>query len=286
MKKTVVIGLCAVLCACAAVAQKKVEWSSVEEALGRPGKLDAGIYKVTFPRTDLHVRIGNTSVEPGAGLTSWMAFRQDSGHAVVDGDLAVLESEVTPVVSTLTLNGFEVSAIHNHLMAERPRVMFVHFFARGDLTKLATGLKNVLGQTKTPRAPAAPSEAKPAYDTKAIDSVFGKTGNANGVVLSFAFPREHRISSHSVALPAGMGMATSINFQPSPAGVAATGDFVLREAEVDPVIQALRAGGVTVTAVHTHLLDAEPRMMFLHFWAEGAPETVAKALKAALEQIK
>lgn len=286
MRKTVVIALCMLALGCAAAAQKKTDWSSVEEALGRPGKLDAGVYKVTFPRTDLHVRIGATSVEPAAGLTSWMAFRQDSGGAVVDGDLAVVEAEVTPVVSTLALNGFEVSAIHNHLMAERPRVMFVHFFARGDLGKLATGLKNVLGQTKTPRAPAAASEAKPPYDTKAIESVFGKPGNLNGVVLGFAFPREHRISTHSVPLPPSMGMATSINFQPSPAGVAATGDFVLREAEVDAVIQALRAGGVTITAVHTHLLDAEPRMMFLHFWAEGTPETVAKALKSALEQVK
>lgn len=279
------ITLAVLAAMCAAHAQKNQDWTAVEETLGRAGKLDSGVYKVTFPRTDLHVRIGNTSVEPAAGLTSWMAFRQDSGGAVVDGDLALLEAEVTPVVSTLALNGFEVSAIHNHLMGERPRVMFVHFFARGDLDKLATGLKNVLGQTKTPRAPAA-SEAKPAYDTKAIETVLGKAGNLNGVVLGFSFPREHRISTHSVALPPAMGMATSINFQPAPAGVAATGDFVLREAEVDTVMQALRAGGITVTAVHTHLLDAEPRMMFLHFWAEGTPETVAKGLKAALDQIK
>ena len=277
--------LCVLLMAAAAPAQKAPDWSPVETALGRPGKLDSGIYKVTYHRTDLHVRIGNTSVEPAAGLTSWMAFRQDRGGAVVDGDLALLEGEVTPVVSTLALNGFEVSAIHNHLMGERPRIMFVHFFARGDLGKLATALKNTLAQTKTPRAPVV-SEAKPAYDTKAIETILGKPGNLNGTVLGFSFPREHRISAHSVALAPSMGMATAINFQPAPAGVAATGDFVLREAEVDPVIQALRAGGVSITAVHTHLLDAEPRMIFLHFWAEGTPESVAKTLKAALAEAK
>ena len=286
MRHVLGIVFCLLVLACGAGAQKKAGWSEVEDALGRPGKLDAGVYKVTFPRTDLHVRIGNTSVEPAAGLTSWMAFRQDSGGAaVVDGDLALLEAEVTPVVSTLTLNGFEVSAIHNHLMGERPRIMFVHFFARGQPGKLATALKNTLAQTKTPRAPIA-SEAKPAYDTKAIETVLGKPGTTNGTVLGFSFPREHRISTHSVALAPAMGMATAINFQPSPAGVAATGDFVLRETEVDPVIQALRAGGVGITAIHTHILDAEPRMIFLHFWAEGAPETVAKALKAGLEAIK
>lgn len=285
MRQAIPILLCTLMLTCGATAQKKPGWNVVEDALGRPGKLDAGVYKVTFPRTDLHVRIGNTSVEPAAALTSWAAFRQESGGAVVVGDLALLEAEVTPVVSTLALNGVETSAIHNHLMQERPRIMFVHFFGRGELGKLATALKNALAQTKTPRAPLV-SEAKPPYDTKAIEAILEKTGTVNGTVLGFSFPREHRISTHSVALPAGMGMATTINFQPSPAGVAATGDFVLREAEVDPVIQALRAGGVSITAVHTHLLDAEPRMMFLHFWAEGRPETVAKALKAALEQTK
>ncbi len=274
-----------VLCAGSA-AQKSPDWTAtIKDTLGRAGKLDGGVYKVTYPRTDLHVRVGKTSVEPAAALTSWMAFRQEGVGFVVDGDLAVLESEVTPVVSTLSLNGFEVSAVHNHLLGERPRVMYVHFFARGDLGKLATGLKNTLAQTRTPRAPAA-SEAKPSYDTKAIESVLGKSGTVNGPVLSFAFPREHRISTHGVVLPPPMGMATSINFQPSPAGVAATGDFVLREAEVDGVISALRAGGVAITAVHTHMLDADPRMIFLHFWAEGAPEEVAKALKAALQETK
>jgi hypothetical protein len=279
----------AILISMAAVGQttkgKPAEWSAVEKALGRTGKQDAGVYKVTFPRTDLHIRIGNTTVEPAAGLTSWMAFRKEGGAVVVDGDLALLEKEVTPVVSTLALNGFEVSAIHNHLLGERPRIMFVHFFARGEATKLATGLKNTLSQSKTPIEPLA-SEAKPDYDTKAIEAVMGKAGTVNGTVLSFGFPREHRISTHAVVLPPPMGMATSINFQPSAAGVAAAGDFVLREAEVDPVITALHAGNVNITAVHTHLLDAEPRIIFLHFWAEGKPEQVAKTLKAALDEIK
>lgn len=267
-------------------AQTSADWTApIAGTLGRAGKLDSGIYKVTLPRTDLHVRIGNTSLEPAAGLTSWMAFRKDSGGVVVDGDLALLESEVTPVVSTLSLNGFEISAIHNHLLGERPRIMFVHFFGHGDLQKLATGLKNALSQSKTPRQPTA-SEAKPGYDTKAIEAVMGKPGTLNGPVLGFGFPREHRISTHAVALAPAMGMATAINFQPSPSGVAATGDFVLREQEVDAVIAALRAGGITITAVHTHLLDAEPRMIFLHFWAEGAPEQVAKTLKAALSTMK
>jgi len=286
MFRRLALFFCVLTLSAASAAQKTADWTApIKDALGRAGKLDGGVYKVTFPRTDLHVRIGNTSVEPAAGLTSWMAFRQDSGGAVVDGDLALLESEVTPAVSTLSLNGFEVSAIHNHLLGERPRVMYVHFFARGELGKLATALKNTLAQTRTPRALAA-SEATPGYDTKTIESALGRDGTLNGPVLSFGFPREHRISTHGVVLPPPMGMATAINFQPSPAGVAATGDFVLREAEVDPVISALRAGGVAITAVHTHMLDAEPRMIFLHFWAEGAPEQVAKALRAALDETK
>lgn len=276
------------LLAAAATAQAGPDWSVVERTLGRAGKLQDGVYKVGFPRTDLHVRMGGTDVLPAAGLGSWMAFRQnDAGAEVVaDGDLVLAEPEVSGVISALVEHGIEVSAVHNHLTGEQPEVLYVHFFAKGELGKIAQGLKAALNATKTPTGPAAPAKPAVTFDQKAIEAILGKPGTVNGAVLAFAFPRQHAISMHGAALPPSMGMATAINFQPSPAGVAATGDFVLREAEVNPVIAALRAGGVKVTAVHNHLLDDDPHTFFVHFWAEGKADAVAKALRAALDRLQ
>jgi hypothetical protein len=279
------------LLAAAAAAQAGPDWSVAERTLGRAGKLQDGVYKVGFPRTDLYVRMGRTEVLPAAALGSWMAFRQEGAGVVADGDLVLAEPEVSGVLSALVEHGIEVSAVHNHLTGEQPEVLYVHFFARGELEKIAQGLKAALNATKTPTGPAAPSKAASplngkttlSFDQKSIEAILGKPGMVNGAVLAFAFPRHHAIAMHGATLPPSMGMATAINFQPSPAGVAATGDFVLREAEVNPVITALRAGGVKVTAVHNHLLDDDPHTFFVHFWAEGKPEPVAKALRAALD---
>ena len=116
-------------------AQTGPDWSAVERTLGRAGKLQDGVYKVAFPRTDLRVRMGRTHVLPAAALGSWVAFRQDNAGAgvVADGDLVLLEPEVNGAISALVENGIEVSAVHNHLTGEQPQVLYVHFFARGDL---------------------------------------------------------------------------------------------------------------------------------------------------------
>ena len=276
----------ALVLSAAGASQSHVDWSVVERVLGRAGKLQDGVYKVGSPRTDLHVRMGQTPVLPAAALGSWMAFRQNDGGAgvVADGDLVLLEPEVSGVISALVEHGIEVSAIHNHLTEEQPKVMYVHFFARGELEKIAQGLKAALAASKTPTGPTAPSKAAFTLDRKTIEEALGKSGTVNGAVLAFSFPRQHAIAMHGATLPPAMGMATAINFQPSPAGVAATGDFVLQEAEVNPVIIALRKGGVKVTAVHNHLLDDDPHTFFVHFWAEGKADAVAKALHAALDR--
>jgi hypothetical protein len=310
------------LLASAGFAQASADWSVVERILGRAGKLQDGVYKVSFPRTDLHVRMGRTPVLPAAALGSWVAFRQEGTNmttafreegtgmttafrqegtgamtasrqndaeagagpgVVADGDLVLLEPEVSGVISALVEHGIEVCAVHNHLTGEQPEVLYVHFFARGDLEKIAQGLKAALAATATTTGPATPAKPALTFDQKSIEAILGKPGTVNGAVLAFSFPRKHAIAMHGATLPPAMGMATAINFQPSPAGVAATGDFVLREAEVNPVITALRAGGVKVTAVHNHLLDDDPHTVFVHFWAEGKADTVAKALRAALD---
>src|SRR5258708_4408453 len=256
-----------------AAAQTEADFAAVPQALGRKGKLQDGIYKVSFPRSDLKVHIGETTVEPGAGLGSWMAFRKADSGFVTDGDLVLTSAEVNPVISALQQGGMEISAIHNHLIGEEPQVMYVHFFGQGDLGSLSQTLKTALAQTKTPmEQPAPPASNPPFANQKEIEQAMGKSGTVNGKVLAFSFSRSSAISMHHQTLPPAMGMATAINFQPSPKGVAATGDFVLLEKEVNPVVKSLRKDGIMVTAMHNHSLDDEPRMGFVSFWAEGRAE--------------
>lgn len=259
------------------------QWLPVAKVIGKGGTLQNGVYKIGLPRTDLNIHIGATRVEPAAGLGSWMAFTLAESDIICDGDLVLTPEEVNPVISALQAGGIEVSAIHNHLIGEEPQVMYVHFFGKGKRDELAQTLKSALAATKTPIGPSAAVVLPALADQKLIESNLGKAGTTNGAVLQFGFPRPHPIAMHHETLAPSMGMATSINFQPSPMGVAATGDFVLRESEVQGVVKALRAGGIWVTAMHNHLLDDEPRMVFVHFWAEGQTGAVSKALRTALD---
>ena len=273
-----------VLFSSAAFAQGDAEWAAAAKALGRAVKLQDCIYKVSFPRTDLKVRMGTTWLEPAAGLGSWMAFRKSENGVVTDGDLVLTADEVNPVVSALLDGGLEVTAIHNHLIGEEPQVMYVHFFGRGQLRSLSQALKEGLSKTKTPvGAVAAVNQNPPFAKQKEIEQTLGKSGTVNGKVLAFSFPRSKAITMHHQMLPPAMGMATAMNFQPSPKGVAATGDFVLLDHEVDATVKSLRKDGIMVTAMHNHLLDDEPRMVFVHFWAEGGAENVASGLRRALD---
>jgi hypothetical protein len=262
------------------------EWQPVAKIIGKAGTLQNGVYKIGLPRTDLNVHIGQTKVEPAAGLGSWMAFTSAETGTICDGDLVLTPSEVNPVISALQGGGIEVSAIHNHLIGEEPQVMYVHFFGKGQRDALAKTLKSALDGTGTPIMPASKDEPSPFAGQETIEKNLGKSGAKNFNVLSFSFPRSHPIAMHKEMLAPSMGMATAINFQPSAKGVAATGDFVLRESEVQGVVKALRTGGIWVTAMHNHLLDDEPRMVFVHFWAEGPADQVSKALRAALDAAK
>jgi hypothetical protein len=284
MKRVLLTLLLLSLPVAAQSSREAPDWSAAEKVLGRAGKVQDGVFRVGFARTDIHARIGRTPLQPAAALGSWAAFRASGSGVVADGDLVLLEPEVNPVITVLQEHGFLVTALHNHLTGERPRVMYLHFFARGALLPIAETLKAALALTGTPAKPAPQSAAVITYGQKTIEGIQGKQGTTTGSVLSFSFPHAFVIRMHDEQMSPAMGMATAINFQPAPAGVAATGDFVLREKDVNPVIGELRKGGVVVTAVHNHMLDDEPRMIFVHFWAEGPAEAVAKTLRAALDK--
>jgi len=268
---------------------KPFDWAPVADALGRAGALQPGdVYKVSFPRIDLAVTLDGVAIKPALALGSWIAFKQGAGNAMAMGDLVLLPAEVNPVIAELQKGGVEQSALHNHLIDESPRVMYLHFSGHGDAVSLAKTLHAALSLTKTPMGPASPSTTM-AVDlpTADLDRIVGHPGKANGGVYQFGVPRAERITEHGMEVPASMGMATAVNFQPLGEGRAAiTGDFVMIAAEVNPVIRALQKGGVRVTAIHSHMLEETPRLFFMHFWATGDAIKLATAIRAALDQMQ
>jgi len=274
-----------------AATPKTTDWTNVEHALGRAGSLLPGdVYKVSFPRGDLAITLDGVAIKPALALGSWAAFKETGGgKAMAMGDLVLLESEVTPVIDALRRGGIEQSALHNHLIGESPHVMYLHFSGHGDPAALARTLHDALALTKTPMGPAAPPPATPpAIDLPAadLDRIIGSAGKIACGTYQFAVPRAEKIIENGMEIPPSMGMAIPLNFQPTGNGRAAiTGDFVLLASEVNPVIGILRGGGITVTAIHSHMLDETPRLFFMHFWANDDAKKLATTLRAALDAI-
>ncbi|MCE9602995.1 MAG: DUF1259 domain-containing protein [Gemmatimonadetes bacterium] len=273
---------------------------TLESVMGRPGAvLAGGVLRFGMPRADLDVRIGEVRIRPNFALGSWLAFKVAPGGAVAMGDLVLLESELGPVLARLQSGGIEQSAIHHHLVGESPHVLYVHLHAHGEARPIAEAVRAALALTGTP-APAttgspagAPANtpvtatAAPvpfALDSAAIGSTIGFHGTVNGGVLQIGVPRSETIREMGVEIPPTMGLATAINFQPTGDGKAAiTGDFVLLGSEVNPVIRVLQSQGIAVTSLHNHLLDDEPRLFFMHFWANDDALKLARGLRAALD---
>ena len=266
-------------------------WSAVDKALGRPGTMQPGeVQKYSFPRSDLRVTAEGVAIKPALALGSWVAFKPmgQGGGAMAIGDLVLLESEVAPVVSRLQAMGVEQAALHNHLQHESPGVMYLHIQATGDPLKVAKAVRSALALTKTPSAPATPSAgAAFGLDTAQLASALGYSGKVNGGVYQVSVPRADPVHMGDLEVPPAMGVATALNFQPTTDGQAAiTGDFVLTAEEVNPVIRSLRDGGVAVTALHSHMLGEEPRLYFMHFWANADAVTLARTLHGALGHMK
>ncbi len=258
-------------------------WEPIEKILGKKGTTRENMFKVTYPRTDLDVKIGEVAVDPRVGLTSWIAFRTNQ-TTVMMGDLVLKADEVMPVVKKMTAEKIEVTALHNHLMGTSIPAMYLHFTAKGDAVKLATSMKAVLSLTGTPLTEAArPPETIPAAFST-VQYYLGP-GKEQGGVLKYDFPRNHSIFENDMEVPGFLGTATSFNFQAAGDKAAATGDFVLTANEVNPVIKALADNNITITAVHNHMLTESPRLFYLHFWGYDKPEAVAGGLRAALDKI-
>jgi Domain of Unknown Function (DUF1259) len=268
---------------------QEINWQKVDDALGRKPAVSGDVRRYGFPRSDLTVTLDGVTIKPALALGGWVAFKPMHGEAMVMGDLVLLESEINPVMLKMIEGGLDITAVHNHLLRASPATFYMHVGGHGDPATMAAVIHDALAVSKTPLSMPAAAAPPPAVDldTTQLDQIMGAKGQANGGVYQFNVPRRDPVSMDGVAMtpPAPLGAAIGINFQPTGGGKAAiTGDFVLTNDEVNPVIKALRANGIDVTAVHSHMLDEQPRLFFLHFWAVDDALKLAKGLRAALDK--
>jgi hypothetical protein len=270
------------------------DWASVEKIFGKKGTVQDDVFKISYPRSDLKVKVGDFTIAPGLALGSWIGFMSmDKGmnmqkdttsktQATMMGDLVLLDTEVPGVLKKLVSVNLKITAIHNHLINESPNVKYVHFSGSGDKLKLAEAILSVLSVTATPLTPPQSPVQAENVDWSKVEAILGTSGKHNGMLLQYSFPRKEKLKESGMDMPAFMGMATAVNFQKDGDSAAITGDFVLLADEVNPVIKILIENGITPTALHNHMIHDEPRLFMMHFWAIDDPEKLAKALQQVL----
>jgi len=269
---------------------EEMNWQKVDEALGRKPATTGDVRRYGFPRSDLAVTLDGVTIKPALALGGWIAFKPAHGKSMITGDFVLLESEVAPVVAKLLEDGVEITAVHNHLLRATPMPIYVHVGGAGDPVKLASTIRDALAVSKTPMTVTPSAAPAPAVDldTAGLDEIIGAKGKAVGGVHQVLVPRREQVNESGLPLdpPGPLGVATAINFQPTGGGKAAiTGDFVLTGEEATPVIQTLRSHGIEVTALHSHMLTEQPRLLFAHFWANDDAMKLAKGLRAALDKM-
>ena len=267
----------------------EIEWKKVDTAIGKTAAVSGEIHRYGLPRSDLNVTLDGVTIKPTLALGGWVAFAPMHGEAMVMGDLVLLETEITGAMTRLLNSGLEITAIHNHILRASPATFYMHIGGHGDPEKMASAIREALSSSsKTPfdPPPASPPPA-PAIDldTAKLDTIMMAKGVSNGGVYQFNIPRRDPPTEGGMTVATAMGGANAINFQPTGGGKAAiTGDFLVTGDEVNPLIRALRAGDIEVTAIHSHMLDEQPRLFFIHFWANNDAEKLAHGIRAALEK--
>jgi hypothetical protein len=266
--------------------------AAIEELTGAKGVLDAkeGVFKVSLPRTDLKATAAGIRLTPPLGLTAWAAFTKLGKHSMVMGDIVLLEDQVNPVMSAALDNGLEVTALHNHFFWETPRIMFMHIGGMGPDKVLAAAVGKVFGRLKEtaggkgefPRADIDP--AKTSLHPAKIEATLGYRGELKDGVYRVVIGRTTTMEGHTVGK--AMGVNTWAAFAGSDEKAVVDGDFAMLESELQPVLKALRAGGIDVVAIHNHMTNESPRLMFLHYWGIGSAEGLARTVRTALDRTK
>src|SRR5258708_1068869 len=284
-------SLCVLFCGVSAFAQEvPSDYQEVLKFLDRKGDFKAGVLKVNIPRSDLKMSIQGFSTPTPFGFGGWIALTKGTdGSDVMMGDLVLLQEEVNPVMSALLDNGIDVTALHNHFFWDDPHVYFMHVHGMGKAADLAKRLKpglDLIGHAPAAAPPAGSSSSAPTLDTAKIAKIVGHEGEQTGAVYKITVGRDDlHMKEHGAAINARMGLNTWAAFVGTDDDAAIAGDVAMLENEVTPVLKSLRKNGIDVVAIHNHMIEARPVVIFLHYWGRGPAEKLATSFKAALDEL-
>lgn len=284
------------LCLSNLYADEQLDKDMYESLTGLKGSYNQKekVFRASFPRNDVKISVDNTQLDPFMGLTSWSAFTPvDENKFMVMGDLVLFQDEVNPVMSTLLNNNIEVTALHNHFFYDTPKVYFMHIGGEGFLGDVAGGVKKALDAVKEIRSKnSSPSNnfegssisSKNSIDLSNLEKIFGIKGQSKDGMVKFVFGRS--VKMDNITLSNDMGVNTWAAFAGTNRNAIVDGDFAVLENELQPVLKALRKGGINIVAIHHHMTMESPKMIFLHYWGKGNAEDLAKTIKDALSLTK
>jgi hypothetical protein len=262
------------------------DYQEVLKSLDRKGDFKAGVLKVNIPRNDLKMTVQGVSTPTALGFGGWVAMTKGTdGAEVMMGDLVLLQEEVNPVMSALLDNGLEVTALHNHFFWDDPHVYFMHVHGMGkaaDLSKRIKPALDLIGRSSV----AASAPAAATLDTAKIAKIVGHEGEQTGAVYKITVGRDDlNMKEHGAAINARMGLNTWAAFVGTDQDAAVAGDVAMLENEVTPVLKTLRKNGIDVVAIHNHMIEARPVVIFLHYWGRGPAEKLATSFRATLDEL-
>ncbi|TDD50854.1 DUF1259 domain-containing protein [Nonomuraea terrae] len=269
---------------------RAIDWNAVGRAIGQPLTTEAGgVHTAEWLRTDLHVVNAGVTENPGMELNAEASFHQTTpGKALLIGEVTLTGAEVGKVADRLERGGVQITALHKHIQDETPRLWWMHYWAQGDPVVIARTVHAALAQTGIPLNQREGKEHPVDLNTAQLDRIIGTRGeNENGVQV-YHIPVAQKVvdTRAHITLPYLMEASTMLAFQPLGGGRAAiNGDFTMTADEVNPVIKALRAHGVTIIELHNHMLYEQPRLFYMHFWKTGDAATLARDLRAGLDQV-
>ncbi len=263
-------------------------WKQIAAILQTQPADGGGYVRYNLPRSDLQVRVGDVTVTPSLALTGWAGFAGLPDSSMAMGDLVVTEAEIGPVLAELAKQNIDVTAIHNHLVGESPHVMYIHFHAWGAAVDIARRIDLVVRLTGTPRPVARPAVAVLTIDSSAVFEALGKRGRASSAFAQVSFLLvSGPVTLHGRTVVPALGYGSPVNIlQVSPTRAVATGDFAVTAPQLEPLLRALAAGGITATAVHSHMVGEQPTLYFVHFWGDAAPAALLRSLRAAVDAVQ
>jgi hypothetical protein len=267
----------------------KLDIQKIEQITGMKGAEKNGEYKITVPQNDLNIIVDGFKIIPPMGLGSWAAFTPCADSAMVMGDIIVTETDLQPVQEEVIRQGFDITAIHNHFVRNRPNVMYMHIDGKGKIENLSGSVKAIFDKVKEsrgkdPKASPADSVVN-SLNITMLDSIIGHKGEMSRGIYKYTIGRpDVSLSEHGIPVSTFMGFNTWAAWQGTPEKAAVAGDFTMLEDEVAPVIKALVENRIEVVAVHNHMVHEDPRIFFLHYWGIGSVDQLAKGFKAALDK--